>query len=61
MPSENRFDIEEIPEEIRKKIIFLFADDMNFVLTNALIPLEKSDVINGIDEIQTANSVGMRI
>lgn len=61
MPSENRFDIEEIPEEIRKKIIFLFADDMNFVLANALIPLEKSDVINGIDEIQTANSVGMRI
>ncbi len=34
---------------------------MNFVLVNALIPLEKSDVINGIDEIQTANSVGMRI
>ena len=61
MPSENRFDIEEIPEEIRKKIIFLFADDMNFVLANALIPFEKSDVINGIDEIQTANSVGMRI
>lgn len=61
MPSENRYDIDEIPEEIRSRITFLFADDMNFVLANALIPLEGSAAIGGLDKIHPSDSLGIRI
>lgn len=36
VPMDNRKDIEEIPENVRKKLKFVFADNMDIVLTHAL-------------------------
>jgi len=49
VPTENKKDVDDIPENVRNKLKFVFADNMDTVLKTALVPaknrttLEKSD------------------
>jgi predicted ATP-dependent protease len=45
IPIDNKKDIEEIPENIRKQIKFVFADSMEKVIDNALV---QSKIYSGI-------------
>ena len=42
LPAENRKDIDEIPENVRQELIFIVAEDMDTVLSSALIPEKPS-------------------
>ncbi len=42
LPAENRKDIDEIPENVRQELIFIVAEDMDTVLSSALIPVKPS-------------------
>lgn len=43
IPSDNKSDIQEIPDNVRKKIKFIMADNIETVLNNALIKGKKAD------------------
>ena len=43
LPRKNEHDIEDIPEEVRKEMTFIFADDMTTVLEAALMPKEETE------------------
>jgi len=38
LPSRNERDLEEVPEELRRELSFLFVDDADEVLRHALTP-----------------------
>ena len=44
LPKENEPDLEDIPKEIRSKLTFLLADNMDYVLSHALLPAENKPV-----------------
>lgn len=43
LPIDNKKDIEEIPDPVRKKITFVFVENMDQVLTHALVGKEEKD------------------
>ena len=43
LPQKNEHDLEDIPEEVRKEMTFIFADDMATVLDTALVPVEETE------------------
>lgn len=73
VPSDNRKDIEEIPENVRKQIRFIFADTMDVVIEHALVKKKlhsgtsvadadnKNKPCAIIDAIEPANSIPHRI
>ncbi|WZL74128.1 endopeptidase La [Clostridiaceae bacterium 35-E11] len=43
LPIDNKKDLEEIPDPVRKKITFVFVENMDQVLTHALVEKEEKD------------------
>ncbi len=52
IPYENKPDYEELPQNIKENINFVFAKNMDTVLETALLPLSKTDKTNFIKEVQ---------
>lgn len=50
VPMDNKKDIDEIPENVRKKLKFVFASDMDTVLNTALAKQKVKDFMKGINE-----------
>ncbi|MCX7922678.1 MAG: endopeptidase La [Clostridia bacterium] len=48
IPLDNKKDVEDIPENVRKKIKFVYAADMDTVLSTALVKQKAGHLINGI-------------
>ena len=52
IPLENRKDIDEIPGNVKSKLKFVFAADMNAVLKAALVAVNSQDNAGDTDELQ---------
>lgn len=60
IPIDNKKDIDEIPQVVKKKIKFVFASDMDIVLRTALVKSKSRSVVkdcevNEIDLVQKDN------
>ncbi len=57
MPAENQKDLEDVPESIRSAIKFVFVENMNKVISEALLPLRNDYLPPIIPNIECSNSL----
>jgi ATP-dependent Lon protease len=58
VPAENRKDIDDIPENIRSQLKFVFATDMDTVLKTALVPAKNQTTASEPEEHKEAVILG---